>query len=208
MNIRIRVLLLLCLLLCVCYFCHNNQPSIQIIRNVLTQKEIDHIQQQAVFKPSMVMGPSKEAYKPGVRVSETAWVDDPTLIHKLLRRAGLYKKTIEHCELLQVVRYGPGGFFKPHNDSIEHPYSQHGHSYFVKGGHRDNTLLIALSDDYEGGETVFPEHGARYKLKKGDALLFKNVDRKGKLINLHGGDQVRSGTKWIVNLWTHEHSVK
>jgi prolyl 4-hydroxylase len=191
-------------LLCVIYIGHRCHTKYPLYRNVLTSDEIAGIQRRAVFRKSTVVGTK---YNPDVRVSETAWIDDPALIRKLLRRVGLKHKTIAHCEQLQVVRYRPGGFFKPHYDSLKEPYASD-ESMFQKGGHRDYTLLIALSDDYEGGETVFPNHRVRYKLKKGDALLFRNVNHKGELINFHGGDPVRSGTKWIVNLWTHEHSVR
>lgn len=201
-------ILVLLFLLCVIYLCYSRNEPIRMFRNVLTASEIARIQQQAVFEKSTVVG--TDAYQPDVRVSETAWVNEPQITHKLLQRIGLYpQKTTAHCESLQVVRYGPGGFFKPHHDSLQDPYSAENHPHFQNGGHRDYTLLIALSDDYEGGETVFPDHGKRYKLRKGDAILFRNVNpQTGALINLHGGNPVRSGTKWIVNLWTHEHSVK
>ena len=43
------------------------------------------------------------------------------------------------------------------------------------------------------------------KPKKGKAVIFKNVDINGNIINqsLHGGEPVRSGQKWIINKWVH-----
>jgi prolyl 4-hydroxylase len=158
-----------------------------------------------MYNPSTVTG---HKHNPDIRISETAWVDDPRVMKKLLERIGIHPhKTIGHCEKLQVVRYKPGGFYKPHNDTIRDPSK--GDRYFKKGGHRVYTLLIALTDktEYDGGETVFPKANTSYKLNKGDALLFRNIDKHGTLINVHGGHPVRSGTKIIMNLWIHEHSI-
>jgi len=38
------------------------------------------------------------------------------------------------------------------------------------------TIMIALNDDYEGGETIFPLLNKSYKLSKGDAIFFHTVD--------------------------------
>jgi len=42
------------------------------------------------------------------------------------------------------------------------------------------TFIIALNDEYEGGETVFPNIRKQYRLEKAP---------------------VKSGEKWICNLW-------
>ncbi len=48
-------------------------------------------------------------------------------------------------------------------------------------GRRVATCLTWLNEDYEGGETAFPEIGWKHRGKTGDAMLFLNVttpDRK------------------------------
>ena len=43
------------------------------------------------------------------------------------------------------------------------------------------TLLLYLNDDYQGGETDFPELNWKFKGRKGDALWFWNVGTDGLL---------------------------
>ena len=39
------------------------------------------------------------------------------------------------------------------------------------------TFIIALNDEYEGGETAFPYLNEKYKLNAGDALFFHTLDK-------------------------------
>lgn len=96
-----------------------------------------------------------------------------------------------NIEPISVVRYKIGDFYKPHYDN----------SY--KTAERDYTFIIALNDEYEGGETEFPNLEKEYKLKKGQALFFHNVDNdmNKTFYALHAGKPVKSGEKWICNLW-------
>ena len=65
------------------------------------------------------------------------------------------------------------------------------------------TALIWLNDDYEGGETDFPDVGVRVKGAVGDMLLFHNVTGEGlpdpRMI--HAGLPVTSGVKWMASRW-------
>jgi len=75
------------------------------------------------------------------------------------------------------------------------------------GNKRMYTVILALNDDYEEGETEFPNIQKKYKLNKGDALFFHTLDNYG-MINskaLHGGLPVKSGEKWICNVWVHKY---
>ena len=67
--------------------------------------------------------------------------------------------------------------------------------------------MFALNDDYEGGETSFPNLDIKYKLKKGDCLFFHTLDNYDALTSmaLHGGQPVKSGEKWVCNLWVHKY---
>jgi hypothetical protein len=68
------------------------------------------------------------------------------------------------------------------------------------------TFILALTDDYDGGETEFPNINKSFKLKAGDALFFNTLDNYGLDTSraLHGGKPVKSGEKWICNLWVRQ----
>lgn len=176
-----------------------------VVQNVLTPKEIDDIKNSVEFSVSETIGAETNVENKSVRVSENGWYENPKLITKLIKAIDP-KKSPEHCEKMQVVRYRKGGFFKPHYDSIANPHENHNWD-FAQGGHREYTLLIALCNpsEYNGGYTVFPNLNKKYKLKKGNGLLFRNVDHKDGMLSefQHGGDPVLSGEKIICNLWSH-----
>lgn len=106
-----------------------------------------------------------------------------------------------HQEDMQVVAYPEGGYYNPHFDASFHPDVI---PNMNRGcGPRLYTFLIYLNDDFEGGETDFPEIGVKIVPKKGKAILFQNIDASQDLIpeSMHAGCPVKSGTKWIANKW-------
>ena len=96
-------------------------------------------------------------------------------------------------EPLTILRYRPGQQYRPHHDA-------HG---ATPEALREWTALIWLNDDFEGGETDFPNVGVRIKGAVGDLLLFHNVTRDGlpdpRMI--HAGLPVTSGVKWMASRW-------
>jgi prolyl 4-hydroxylase len=68
------------------------------------------------------------------------------------------------------------------------------------------TILLYLSDDYEGGETSFPKAGCSFRGRIGDALLFRNVteSREPDPMAIHAGLPVRRGAKIIASRWIRE----
>jgi prolyl 4-hydroxylase len=96
-------------------------------------------------------------------------------------------------EPLTILRYQPGQQYRPHHDG-------HGGSPEAM---RHWTALIWLNDEYEGGETDFPDVGVRVKGGVGDLLLFHNVTDDGLPDKrmMHAGLPVRSGVKWMASRW-------
>ena len=94
---------------------------------------------------------------------------------------------------LTVVKYTKGGFIHGHIDS--------GLSHI-----RTHTILLYLNENYEGGETEFPNLNKQFKLNTGDILYFHNLDSYGNPTKsaLHQGNVVKSGEKWICNLWVKD----
>lgn len=109
-------------------------------------------------------------------------------------------------ELLQVVRYEPGGMFNAHFDACTHEVKEYCDKMNRNSGQRRTTLLIYLTDDFEGGETEFVNIGVKIKPKAGSGILFWGTNDDGKVIegSKHKGNEVKSGEKWICTIWSHE----
>ena len=139
-----------------------------------------------------------------VRTSEQAWiqptdVDVGDLVERIRARTsqlvGTYREDL--FEQLQVVRYVPGQEYRPHHDACVAECD------VAQRIHRRATLLVYLTDDFEAGATYFPKIDARFKPKRGDAVLFYNADAGTGVLDasLHAGEPVLRGTKWVANCW-------
>jgi|TARA_R110002111_G_scaffold16346_2_gene41832 prolyl 4-hydroxylase len=169
-----------------------------IYHNFITPEEREYIIESAKkeLSPSVV---SEDRYiDDSVRKSETAWLsrEDPIVENIMMRCLKHTDRPFQNCEKLQILRYKSGGYYKPHQDAFENDSNM-----------RLYTFILALNDDYEGGETVFPNLGKEYKLKAGDALFFDTLDNYECMTSkaLHGGKPVKSGEKWICNLWVRKY---
>jgi prolyl 4-hydroxylase len=190
---------LLALMLIVLYLMPTYEEP-QVIPNFLTKVEMKHIMEKAETKLDVSTVAEDRKIDKNIRDSETAWLDtasDPIVKRVAQRCVSLTDRPLANCEHLQVLRYKPGGHYKPHQDSFSD----------TKGNKRMYTVILALNDDYEGGETEFPNLKKKYKLKAGDALFFHTLDNYELMTSkaLHGGRPVKSGEKWICNLWVHKY---
>ena len=173
----------------------------KVIPDFLTEDEIEYIKKKSInnLSPSVI----DESYNnKNIRDSDSTWLDlDDPIVSRVVRRCvGLTNKPFTNCEMLHVVRYKSGGFYKPHQDVAPIIFGNNSNI-------RLYTILISLNDDYEGGETSFPNLGIKYKLKKGSLLFFHTVDNNEleTSLALHSGQPVKSGEKWICNLWVHKY---
>lgn len=171
----------------------------KVIPNFITDEEIDCIMKKVVGE----MVPSgvniTGVINNNVRKSKTGFIHHTdTISEKIYSKcAHFLGKPKVDAEGLHIVHYNVGGFYIPHQDSGD------GQSW------RINTFIIALNDDYEGGETEFPNLNLKFKLKKGDALFFHTLDSNGLVSSnaLHAGLPVKSGEKWICNVWIHKTEI-
>ena len=173
-------------------------PKPVIIENFLSEKERIHIKQRAESKLEVSTVDKHRRVNEQIRKSETAWLstEDPIVKSVVERCISRTDRPIENCEQLQVLRYKPGGHYKPHQDV-----------FYEDKNKRVHTFILALNDEYEGGETSFPNIKEKYKLRAGDALFFDTLDNYGLDTSdaLHGGEPVKSGEKWVCNLWVHKY---
>ncbi|OAY81091.1 Prolyl 4-hydroxylase 1, partial [Ananas comosus] len=119
----------------------------------------------------------------------------------------------ENGELIQVLRYEPNQYYRPHHDYFSDTFN------LKRGGQRVATMLIYLSDNVEGGETHFPMagdgecscggkmvKGLCVKPAKGDAVLFWSMGLNGESDpkSIHGGCAVLKGEKWSATKWMRQ----
>jgi len=172
-------------------------PKPVVIENFLSENERIHIKQEAKSKLQVSTVDKDRRVDEQIRKSETAWLstEDPIVRSVVERCVSRTDRPIENCEQLQVLRYREGGHYNPHQDV-----------FYQDKNKRLYTFIIALNDEYEGGETAFPYLNEKYKLNAGDALFFHTLDNYGLDTSdaLHGGEPVKSGEKWVCNLWVHK----
>ena len=211
--IKIIILLMYCYIIGIIinrseFFSTTNIPEydIQEIPNFLSDEECDTIIELAKDRlfTSKVYNGNDDNLDNSIRISEQCWLQDhihPT-IQKISDKSADITNTKDNMqEELQVVSYGPGGFFKPHYDSC---YGDEDYcNRLDSNGYRLATVLIYLNDNFEGGETVFPNINKSVKPVKGKAVLFYNSTIDGKVIHesFHGGNPVKNGNKYICNKW-------
>jgi Rps23 Pro-64 3,4-dihydroxylase Tpa1-like proline 4-hydroxylase len=136
------MILLLFILFLVWYLIPTYQKP-RVIPNFLSEEEINHIKKEAESKLSTSTIAANATVDKTMRDSETAWLDleDPVVNRVATRCANLTDRPLKNCEKLQVLRYRPGGFYKPHQDTFSDTEKKK----------RMYTIIIALNDDYEGG---------------------------------------------------------
>ncbi len=185
------------ILLCILLRPRYKEPM--VLPKVFTPEECDNIIKTAETRLEPSNMDTDFHVDKTIRDSETAWISptESKVANKMIRKCVSYtdRKPV-NSEQLQVLKYKEGGFYTPHQDA-----------FYDEPNPRTVTAIIALNDDYEGGETEFPNLGKKFKLNKGDVLLFNNFTDWGYQTpkSLHGGRPVKSGEKWICNLWIHRY---
>lgn len=160
------------------------EPRIFMLRNILSSSECDQIQEEVMKGnrvPSTTAWKSDSGdKKPGEwRRSITGWIRKDrkgaspivqTLLSRVASAANVSVSMLQKGNPLHVTEYQPGGFYLPHLDSrhVEdldaaptvRDYGDLLDGFKVKGGYpytaRYFTALCYLSDDFKGGNTVFP----------------------------------------------------
>lgn len=220
--ILVLVLVILIVIIIVIKPYHNNEPFTTceyalktdpyeepyIINNIITEDEAKYIIYNASskFDDSSILG---QIVDHNIRKSKTAWLhknDDTVILTIMLRIANIVNLPLENAESLQVVRYEPNGYYKEHHDSCC-DNTEICNDFIKRGGQRIKTVLIYLNDDFEEGSTYFPLLGKKYKPPKYSAIIFNPLAKNSNKCHpyaLHAGLPVKSGVKYIANLWFRE----
>jgi prolyl 4-hydroxylase len=124
------------------------------------------------------------------------------LIHAAVRQriANLTGLPLGGLEPPSVFHYAPGEEFTPHWDYLN-PEIPVLAAEIARTGQCVATVLIYLSDGFEAGETEFVDLGIKAKGRKGDALIFHNVDQNGipDIRTRHAGRAPTRGEKWLFS---------
>lgn len=177
---------------------------IVVIKNALTYPLCDAIIEE--FKNSnewqdTVVGAGE--VKKDVRNCETIVVSYPHVIEKNKKvRLKLdkyiflsaskciqeYNAKFPHCKIVEdsgyeLLKYPEGCFYKEHVDSF-------------KARPRAVSCSLILNDDFEGGEFAFFDRELKYKLEKGDAIMFPS-----NFMYPHEVMPVTKGTRYSIVTW-------
>ena len=225
--IVVPIVVLLCLVLYI-YCCPapypvrhvHDQYAVVEIHHLLSPSECRILQQQALqhgLEPSTVVsngiGKDDNVLAVDQRQSVQVWLPDTccTVAQKLANVcASLSALPLENQEMLQVVRYNPGGQFKVHHDAYDTGDMDYVNRMNRYAGQRKCTLLVYLNDvdPGHGGETEFvgcaPSFGP-FRPVAGKAIFFYNTDANDGILPLsaHCGHPVLEGEKWIATKWAH-----
>ncbi len=134
----------------------------------------------------------------------------PDQNHDLIRRisAGIARLTglpQESQEPMQILRYLPGGEYKPHFDAFPQ-----GAPDLAHGGNRILTVIFYLNNVIKGGGTAFPEAGLTVEPLLGTGVVFRSLRNDGSVdpFSLHAGLPVLAGEKWIMTCWIRQGAYK
>ncbi len=179
----------------------------------ITQTEVDTVMESikdSPWKPTTIFGMSGCEVNRDIRSNDHISLDESSvaaeIIHKGMNEALLtYRSQIYnvdpyfnnfpvpgsfntncHREGIQLLRYEVGQHYNWHHDTAA---DRGAHEY-----HRTISVVLYLSDDFEGGRTVFPHRA--YKPKAGQALIFPS-----NWCFPHKSEPVTKGEKYAAVSW-------
>ena len=128
--------------------------------------------------------------------------DTSVLAQPHIRVAKLTGVDKKHHEEFDIVKYEKGQHFEPHYDWYNDSDADSAHEMKI-GGQRCITILVCLEEPKLGGATNFPYIPLAIQPVKGDAVLWINTNKEGKgeIMTLHEGQEVKEGTKIVMNSW-------
>mmetsp|Transcript_28871 Transcript_28871/g.73684 ORF Transcript_28871/g.73684 Transcript_28871/m.73684 type:complete len:352 (-) Transcript_28871:1276-2331(-) len=204
-------------------------PRAFIHHNFLTMEECDHIVSvgnKRVARSLVVDSKTGASKLDDIRTSYGAAFgrgEDAIIAQVEARISEWTHLPPEYGEPIQVLRYVDGQKYDAHWDWFDDPVH---HEAYLRDGNRYATVLLYLAEVEEGGETTLPlaeaideelqstegmsacatKMGLAVKPRKGDALLFFDMDiagGKGDRKSLHASCPTLKGTKWTATKWIH-----
>jgi prolyl 4-hydroxylase len=129
-------------------------------------------------------------------------MDSVEFAHVLVqaRMAAACGLPILHFEAPTELHYSPGEQITDHFDFVDPHTTQDYAGEIARNGQRYITFIVYLNEDYDAGETAFPNLGLSHKGHCGEGIYFVNVlpDLSPDLRMLHVGRPTTRGEKWII----------
>ena len=176
----------------------------------ISDKEGKYILDMAkpIFRESKLVS----GFSDSVRKSQTAWLDknDHVIGTVIKRVCDITNIPFENAEKMQVVKYEPNGFYIDHFDASCDDRKECV-EFEKNGGQRILTMIIYLNDDFTGGTTRFKNLQTEFQPVKNNGLLFYSLQKDGDKchpLSLHSGMPVKTGEKYIANIWLRERPYK
>lgn len=116
----------------------------------------------------------------------------------------------ENMENPLVIRYLPYQYYTEHVDSCCNDNDKC-RDFVKRGGQRVLTLIIYLSDNFEGGSTHFKKLNLNLKPNKGGAIIFHPLAQNSNKCHPNGIYQeqpLNGGIKWVMRVRFREHQFK
>ncbi|MGH8127437.1 MAG: prolyl hydroxylase family protein [Gammaproteobacteria bacterium] len=188
-----------------------SEPDIRVAPDLLSPFECIWLCRHAAARlaPSRVIDPlTGRSLDDPIRTGLTACLDpaqpgvfDLRISERMAQAAG---STLGHAEPLAVLRYLPGEQYKPHYDWLDK--AGLARDPLAAAGDRAITVLAYLNTPEAGGTTHFPRLDIRVPARRGQVLVFANVDSRAtpSALAQHAGEPVIAGEKWIASLWLRE----
>lgn len=150
----------------------HRAPDVFVVDDFLTPAECSELQTAAIevgLRPSTAAVPAEGvAHLAGFRTSEHATLPQRATPAILAKMRQLLQCELQQLQQLEVVRYMPGQYFKPHCDM---PHD----GVMSRAGYDESTRLATvityLNTVHEGGETYFNNLDLKVKPRQGTALV-------------------------------------
>ena len=179
------------------------EDYIYVVKNAIDNQTCDEILNEFINSDEWVNTEIASGINKNVRNCQTIVISYPHVLqinkdirHKLdmaifdgaAKCITEYNIKFPHCKIeedsgYELLRYGEGCFYTEHTDSF-------------KARPRAVSCSFILNDDFEGGEFAFFNKELKYKLEKGDALLFPS-----NFMYPHEVLPVTNGTRYSIITW-------
>lgn len=184
----------------------EGDAQIYSLQNFLSEKVCKELIEESkhFLTPSKVGSEYGVIVDSSVRTSSTAKLsevsDNPMIaeVHSML--FDLYGYFELPGDPVSVHNYQLGQEFKDHHDFHD---TEKRKERIAKEGQRTWTFVVYLDEDFEGGETVFPELDLTVVPKTGQLLAWNNLSStgEGNTKTLHRSNPVTKGEKNIITKW-------
>ncbi|XP_017111777.1 prolyl 4-hydroxylase subunit alpha-1 [Drosophila elegans] len=190
------------------------QPLVLLYHDVLYEQEFKQMRDIAIFNATMEDGWTYVNFdkngKPKPQDSVVKMVTFQGTIAPFTLSINRRIADMSGLEMLEnmalyLTNYGLGGHFGKHVDYVE--LADRPPGFFSEyGGDRIATALLYATDVPLGGTTVFTKLKLSIEPKKGNALIWFNLNHAGDPDPLteHSVCPVVMGSRWTISKWIHE----